>query len=196
MTTMRELLVQTVQQLEALEEAKRVAREAFKDALDQASWRGLDKATLRAILKLRKLSPQEREERRALEAIYLANLDMLEGDELPLSARRRFEPPRAEPAQGEPAAPVADAAPAPAAPQGSLLPVVPPEQARAEGVQAAADGKRIYDNPYPAGDPARAAWDEGWCAGSGTNGMAIPEAFRRRDAKPPKPAGPPEGAGE
>jgi uncharacterized protein (UPF0335 family) len=34
-----------------------------------------------------------------------------------------------------------------------------------------------------ADDPRRAAWDEGWCAETGTDGMEVPEAWRRRKPK-------------
>ncbi len=60
-----------------------------------------------------------------------------------------------------------------------------PEEARQEGRAAAAAGKRVYDNPYPAGDPCRAAWDEGWCEARKSHGMETPEAYKRR--KPPPP---------
>jgi hypothetical protein len=62
--------------------------------------------------------------------------------------------------------------------------------ARAEGSAAAAAGERVFANPYVAGDPRRAAWDEGWCVRKGSDGMEIPDAFRRKK----KPAG--EDAGE
>ena len=60
-----------------------------------------------------------------------------------------------------------------------------PEEARQEGAAAAVAGKRIYDNPYPAGNPCRAAWDEGWCAQQKSHGMDPPAAYQRRSAKPP-----------
>lgn len=53
-------------------------------------------------------------------------------------------------------------------------------EAREEGAQAHRDGARIIDNPYTAGDPRRASWDEGFCAASGSDGMDIPEAWRRK----------------
>ncbi|WP_039853188.1 hypothetical protein [Magnetospirillum fulvum] len=54
------------------------------------------------------------------------------------------------------------------------------------GRQAAETGKPVSANPFPAGDPRRAAWDEEWCRAAGSDGMEIPEAFRRKK-KPQKP---------
>ena len=34
--------------------------------------------------------------------------------------------------------------------------------------------------------PRRAAWDEGWCAETGSDGMDIPEAWRRSKEKKSK----------
>jgi hypothetical protein len=44
----------------------------------------------------------------------------------------------------------------------------------------------VFKNPYVAGDPRRAYWDEGWCEEVGSDGMDVPDAWRR---KPNKPAG-------
>lgn len=64
----------------------------------------------------------------------------------------------------------------------------PPEasidDARAMGRKAAEEGKPVSTNPFAAGDPRRAAWDEEWCRAAGSDGMEIPEAFRRK--KKPK----------
>ncbi|WP_322997473.1 hypothetical protein [Castellaniella sp.] len=54
------------------------------------------------------------------------------------------------------------------------------EAARQQGEQDSRDGKRIIDNPFVAGDPRRAAWDEGHCKARGSDGMDIPEAWRRK----------------
>lgn len=186
----RERLVSHVQNLERLEALKKLAADDFKEGLQAAKAEGFDATTLKVVLKLRKMTPLQRSERKALEAIYMAALGMLEGDPLPDEARRRLDPP-AEPQDEQsstpsetPAAP-SEAAAASEVPQ-PTLPMKTAEEARAEGKAAAAAGYRIYDNPYPAGDPCRAAWDEGWCAQSKSNGMETPAAYRRRDAKPEK----------
>ena len=68
--------------------------------------------------------------------------------------------------------------------QAPLLPPKDPAEAHAEGLEAGNAGKRIFDNPYPAGDPCRAAWDEGWCESRGSHGMDTPDALKRRKDKP------------
>lgn len=111
----RERLVHHVQELEYLEEARKTATDNLKDRFGLAALDGYDLVTLKAILKLRKMTPAQRAERRALEAIYLAALGMLEGDSLPEEARRRLD--RADDPPPAPATvPPADAEPAPDAP--------------------------------------------------------------------------------
>lgn len=190
----RERLVRHVQELERLEAAKQAASDNLKTAFETAAAHGFDTLTLKVVLKLRKMTPDQRRERRALEAIYMASLGMLEGDALPEAARRRLdEAARARPQKekDKAATPPADGA-APAEPQAPPVPEQPPlalkdpDEARQEGVEAAAAGKRVYDNPYPAGDPCRAAWDEGWCASKRSHGMETPTAYQRRTDKPSK----------
>lgn len=190
-TTMspRELLVHHVHELEYLEARKAEAAAEVNDALKAAKADGYDGATLKAILKLRKMTPNQRAERRALEAIYLAALGMLEGDPLPDEARRRLDG-MDEPRPTRAPEPPPDADPAPESTPSQLeqppLIVKDPTEARQEGADAAAAGKRIYDNPYRAGDPCRAAWDEGWCSQQKSHGMETPAAYQRRSEKAPK----------
>lgn len=184
----RERLVHHVQELERLEDLKARAAEIFSDALQAAKAAGFDGATIKAVLKLRKMTPSQRSERRALEAIYMAALGMLEGDALPEEARRRLDGENAPSRASEPP-PDSDPAPdasAPAAPEQQPLIVKDPAEARQEGADASAAGKRIYDNPYRAGDPCRASWDEGWCSQQKSHGMETPTAYQRRGEKPPK----------
>jgi len=90
----RELLVYTVQTLERLEAEKERASDAFREGMSHARSVGYDTDTLRVVLRLRKMSPERRKERRALEAIYLAALGLLDGDPLTDEARRRLDRPR------------------------------------------------------------------------------------------------------
>jgi uncharacterized protein (UPF0335 family) len=187
----RERLVYQVQTLERLEAEKKEASDALRQAFDEAKRAGFDPSTLKVVLRLRKLTPEQRKERRALEAIYLAALGMLEGDPLPEEARRRLDE---EPAPDQPkkgtegrSSPREAPAPAPAPrPQQQPMNLKDPEEARKEGRAAAGTGKRIYDNPYTAGDPCRAAWDEGWCESKKSNGMDTPAAYQRRSQPPEK----------
>jgi uncharacterized protein (UPF0335 family) len=179
-----ERLVGHVQELERRVEVKALAAESLKSGFDAAKADGFDTQTLRVVLKLRKMTPSQRRERRALEAIYMAALGMLDGDPLPDEARRRLDPDTDT--TGETEAPAVRSLPsAPPAAQPPLE-LKDPAEARAEGAAAAEAGARIYDNPYPAGDPCRAAWDEGWCARRKSHGMDLPEAYQRRTAKPEK----------
>lgn len=202
--TPRERLVAHVQTLERLQAAKQEASHELTEAFERAKAGGYDPTTLKVVLKLRKMTPEQRRERRALEAIYMAALGMLEGDPLPDEARRRLDgkpkdPPPAPPATGEGEMQPPLEGTAPPEPEQPPLIVKDPAEARQEGVDAAAAGARIYDNPYPAGDPCRAAWDEGWCAQSKSHGMDTPAAFQRRNPKAPekddKP-GPPKKGGD
>ncbi|MCL4818922.1 MAG: DUF2312 domain-containing protein [Vicinamibacteria bacterium] len=207
----RTRLVQHVQELERLEEAKRKVADALRDRMRCAQDDGFDGPTLKAILKLRKMTPAQRKERRALEAIYLASLGMLDGDPLPDEARRRLDgqPPAADPpepdekptsddpappgdSQGPGGDPAAHEGTPPTPPKQVEMPLRTPAEAREEGRAAAGAGKKVYENPYPAGDPCRAAWDEGWCESSGSHGLDIPSAFQRKK-KPPKGDEAPEG---
>jgi len=197
-----ERLVRHVHTLESLIEERQAATAAVADAYAAAGHDGFDPVTIKAVIKLRTLTPLQREERRALEAVYLASLGMLEGEALPDAARRRLdgqpppapptppsEPPSPEDAPDDPPEDAPDDPPAdPPAPPQPSLPLKDPEEARQEGRDAAAAGARIYDNPYRAGDPCRAAWDEGWCAQKKSHGMEPPAAFQRKVEKPPKDA--------
>lgn len=193
----RERLVFYVQELERVEDLKRQAAECVKESFEAAERAGFDRGTLKVVLKLRKMTPEQRRDRRALEAIYMAALGMLEGEALPDAARRRLDQPPAPsqpPDQPDSASktesPDTDETSAPPSDQAAPPPTQPPlvlktaDEAKQEGSEAAAAGKRIYDNPYPAGDRCRAAWDEGWCAQSKSHGMETPTAFQRRSTKP------------
>lgn len=203
--TSRERLVHHVQELERLQQLREDAAADLKHGFQRAEMDGYDAQTLKVVLKLRTLTPEQRRERRALEAIYLAALGMLEGDPLPDEARRRLDDESRDAASKEPPADALDriAPPEtspPPQPQQPPLILKDPAEARQEGADAAGAGKRIYDNPYPAGDPCRAAWDEGWCTQRHSHGLDTPEAYQRRTTKPPdrdpKPDGAHPGKGE
>lgn len=191
----RQRLVHWVQELERVEALKARAAECVKACFEEAQAQGYDAATLKVVLKLRKMTPEQRRERRALEAIYLGALGMLEGDPLTDEARRRLDdtPPPPPPDTREPDGAPSDApdqsavmsAQPPSPPQPTLM-LKDPAEARLDGAAAAAAGKRVYDNPYRAGDPCRAAWDEGWCAQANSHGMDTPAAYRRRSDKSPE----------
>jgi uncharacterized protein (UPF0335 family) len=185
----RRRLVHHITQLEQLEARKKLASDDFKTAIETAQLEGYDGATLKVVLKLRKLTPAQRLERRALEAIYMAAIGLLDGEALPDEARRRFSGDAEDrpPSQPDVAPSARSETPAPPpAPQQPPLIVKDPAEARREGAAAAAADKRIYENPYAAGDPCRAAWDEGWCGQKNSHGMDVPKAYQRRQSSKPK----------
>lgn len=186
-----------VDRLVKLEEARRDIASDVKEVKVEAKSRGYDIKALGVLVKRAMETAADASARREHEAItelYLASLGMLDGTPLGDSARKRLmEPPAqsvdddgdAQPgATGNAAASTLDedegAASRGAMTSGEI------DDAREAGSAAARGGKKVIENPYVAGDPRRAAWDEGWCAATGSDGMDIPEAWKRR--KPKRPA--------
>jgi uncharacterized protein (UPF0335 family) len=184
-----DMLVDFIDSIEGLEEEKRRIAEQIKGVKARAKSAGFDAKVLNQMLRERRMSLIEREEFQALCEMYRAALGMLNGTPLGEAARKRLMgklPPRPNEPADEPAAPAPDEAS-----NADDL-----EVARAAGRAAGREGNRIIDNPYIAGDPRRAAWDEGWCAETGTDGMEVPEAWRRQSSKKKRGDGRPEGDDE
>lgn len=150
----------------------------------EAKGLGFCTKTMREIVRLRRMSETERQEAEALLDLYKGALGMLEGTPLGDAARKRMmNPPAHDPETGE----ILDTPPAAGEPE--PLPLEGEEaetldEAREKGREAAIAGSTVIDNPYPAGDRRRAAWDEGWCEEQGSDGMGIPAAWRRSKPKP------------
>jgi uncharacterized protein (UPF0335 family) len=181
-------LLSLVERIERLEEERKKLADDIKDIKSEAKSAGFDVKIINQMIRERKMTDSERDEHLALAEVYRAALGMLNGTPLGDFARKRFKGDDEEPEERKPEKAVAKAKP-PAEPP-------TPEQiaeARIEGGKAAEAGEKITANKYPAGDPRRAAWDEGWCAAAGSDGMEIPPAFRRKpkDKKPDE--GKPEG---
>lgn len=177
-----ERLLAYVERIELLEAEKKDITDAIKDVKAEARNFGFDVPTINAIVKLRKLSQQQREEQEALLDIYKAALGMLFDTPLGEAARRRLAKPKDD-------ADDQDDESAPDEPEDARADPfagVSIDDARAQGREAAQQGVAVTKNPFPAGDARRAAWDEAWCAALGTDGMDIPEAFRRKPAEKPK----------
>lgn len=182
--------IERVEKVEDEIELLKVDRSAI---YNEAKHLGYDPKIMRAIVAERKKDPAALAEFEAMREIYRAALGMLGGTPLGDAARKRFlDEPRNDPddqrpddddGAGDGGNEGGHEAPSPTVP----APITPEaiEAARREGGQAAGEGRSVTSNPYPAGDPRRAAWDEGWCATAGSDGMDIPKAFRR--SKPPKP---------
>lgn len=168
-----------IERAERLEEEKAGIAEDIKELFAEAKGRGFDTKTMKAIMRLRKMGSQEREEYEALLDIYKAALGMLDGTPLGEAAIRKLaKPPQdEEPNDG---AVNEEAAEEKATPEEAGQTV---EEARDMARKAAAEGKPVTSNPFPARDPRRAAFDEAHCAATGSDGMEIPEAWRRSKLK-------------
>ena len=190
-----EELLRFIERWERLEEEKQAIAADQKDVLSEAKSRGYDTKTIREIIKLRKLTPDQRREREALLDTYKAALGMLDGTPLGKWAMERLKPKPPEKPADEP--PGDDPADAPG--DGTVPPPVAAEpgptvdDARRLGSEAAGMGQPVTANPFPPYDERRAAWDEAWCAALGSDGMDIPDALKPKPkvkpAKEPVPAG-------
>lgn len=196
-----------IERVERLEEEKAALAADIREVYAEAKAGGFDTKTMRQIVRLRKMSSAEREEHEALLDIYKAALGMLNDTPLGEAARRRLSRPPKKPDGGKPAAGQTENG------QTDLEDALaedededeagpdrdpPPRDCTVEdamrlGQEAAKQGKPVTANPFPAGDPRRAAWDEAWCFGAGSDGMDIPEAWRRgKPRKPPAPSDEPD----
>lgn len=199
MSVAAEALKSFVERIERLDEEKRGIAADIAEVKIEAAGSGFDIKVINQILKERRMTRQQLREFQELREIYLAALGMLDGTPLGDFARRRLmgepeEAPAKPAAEQEPEqTDIEDAIDPEAKPKPSSAPNAPPPPpsaedlaaVRSEGREAAEAGKRIIDNPYGHDDSRRAAWDEGHCAATGTDGMEIPAAWRRR--KPAKP---------
>lgn len=183
-----DMLVDFIESIEGLEDEKRRIAEEIKGVKARAKSAGFDAKVLTQMLRERRMSHIERAEFQALCEMYRAALGMLNGTPLGEAARKRLMG-KLPPKPDEPNEELASPAPDEPSSADDL------DAARAAGRAAAREGKRIIDNPYIAGDPRRAAWDEGWCAETGTDGMEVPEAWRRQSAKKKRGDGKPDGDG-
>lgn len=187
-----------IERVERLEEEKAAIATDIKEVYAEAKAGGFDTKTMRQIVRLRKMSSAEREEHEALLDIYKAALGMLNDTPLGEAARRRLSRPPKKPDGGKPdggkpdggqtddgQTDLEDALAEDEAEQDTPPKDCTVEDATRLGQEAAREGKPVTANPFPAGDPRRAAWDEAWCFGAGSDGMDIPEAWRR--GKPKKP---------
>lgn len=182
-----------IERIERLESNKAEIAQDIKDVKAEAKSRGFDVKAIEKIVKERGETEKQRRRRKETEDltdVYRAALGMLDGTPLGDSARERLsKQPEAEPAQD-------DAAPGeePGARQRATLTSEDIAAAKEAGRLACREGKRVIDNPYTAGDPRRAAWDEGWCFEAGSDGMDIPSAWRRSEKKKPaRPDAPKDG---
>jgi uncharacterized protein (UPF0335 family) len=179
-----------------LEEEKKSIAEDIKDVYAEAKANGFDVKALRIVVKRAMEDASQKAQRcetEELAELYLANLGALDGTPLGDAARKRILPTEPEPREpdkddgddGAQASRPEDQA----EPSRGAFTAEDLDAARERGASDHTGGKRVIDNPFVAGDPRRAAWDEGYCREAGSDGMEIPEAWRRK----PKPT-PEKGA--
>lgn len=192
-----------IERVERLEEEKKGIAEDIKDVFAEAKSRGFCPKTMKRVIALRKLRPDERREMEAMLDTYKAALGMLDGTPLGNWAIERLkrEPKKPEETEAAPD-PQDDAAEAEDSAEGAddESPVDPlagitVDDARRLGGEAARAGEDVTRNPFPAGDRRRAAWDEAWCQELGSDGMDIPAALRPAATRKPKPAAAPAADG-
>jgi uncharacterized protein (UPF0335 family) len=186
-------LLAFIERVETLNREIVALKEDVHGIMVEAKKAGFDPKIMRQMIKERGQDPAQVQEALALAELYRAALGMLDGTPLGEAARRRL----AKPPPGDEATPgPADEPATPAQEPAAAVPEATPEAmaaARAEGATAARDGRKVTENPYPAGHALRACWDEGWCAEAGSDGMDVPAAWRRSK---PKGKGDGKGTGE
>lgn len=186
-----EQLASYIERIERLVVEKEEIQAAIKQVKSEAKAVGFDIPTINALLKLRKMEDHEREEHEALLDIYKAALGMLYDTPLGEAARRRLSENKGgnsdqsdlEDFTGDKPKADDEASTQPFTDETTV------DEATAMGTQAAKDGAPVTRNPFPAQDPRRAAWDQAWCKESKSDGMDIPEAWRRTKPKKDKAAG-------
>ncbi len=191
--TARQQLKGLVERITRLEEEKKALADDIKDIYKEAKSNGFDPKALRKIVKESQQTQGQRAAARETEAItdiYRANLGMLDGTPLGDAARKKFEE---EMARAAKKAREEDEDAESAGEDASGAEDKPPEdteeQAREKGREAHAAGAKITQNPYPAGSRNRAAWDEAWCEADGSDGMDVPDAWRRAPKEEEEPEG-------
>jgi uncharacterized protein (UPF0335 family) len=192
MSNSNQLLLSIVQRIERLEEEKRALSSDIADIKQEAKSKGFEVKIINQMIKERRMTDSEREEQLALAEIYRAALGMLNDTPLGDHARKRFDESTTKPkasaadTKGDGAVTESErAAPTPkyTAPEPKPISAEDIEAARIAGSEAHKDGVSVVKNPHPFGDPRRAAWDEGFCASAGHDGMEVPDAWRRKPKK-------------
>jgi uncharacterized protein (UPF0335 family) len=211
MTASNTSLLGFVETLERHARSAATIKAMEKETCDEAKSMGFDVPTIKRVVKARIKTADEivkeqeaRAEKEALFQIYCASLGMLDGTPLGDAARDRLakefkekedDKPKPKKGRGKGAAVPDDEEPAAEPPPPPVT--LGPEEigaARAAGEDAHRSGISVLKNPYTAGDPRRASWDEGWCAEAGSDGMDIPAAYRRTPKKKPDDEAPAPGA--
>ena len=193
-STTHDLLRYLKDRIVRLEEERKAFAKDIKNIYDEGASKGFDKAALRKVVKRAMMTGDRRKKEQATEEIadvYLAGLGLLDGSPLNDAARPKPKddppPEHEDEVESEPPDLPQDEPPSARAAESQETNV----DARARGMADARAGLSVFKNPYVAGDPRRAFWDEGWCEEVGSDGMDVPDPWRRKS--PPKP---PEDCGD
>jgi len=180
-------LMSFVLRIETLDEEKRALMIDIAEVKKEAKSAGFDTKVITQMLKERRMSENERQEWQALCETYRAALGMLDGTPLSDKARKRLlgSEPKSKSGDGtsdsaDQTSATDDVPPAPTITEPTAEDLI---AAQAQGAAAAKSGRRVTENPHPFDDKRRAAWDEGFCAASGSDGMDVPPAWRRASKK-------------
>lgn len=177
------LIVEKMQRVRA--EIKEL-RLDLSDIVKEAKGRGFDPKPIQKLVAWLEKDPNKRFEEDAIFELYKQAIGVGDGSLSDMArdyvTKKRadlepaddgqldaFAPPTPEEGM-DPAAPDID-------PEAAEVPLTE-DDARQLGKTAALAGKLVTANPFRAGDPRRAAWDEAWCGALGTDGMDIPPELR------------------
>lgn len=161
-----------IERIERLEEEKKGIQSDITCLKSEAKSMGFDIKTINQIIKDRKVTSDQLAEQEALLDIYRAALGMLHDTPLGEAARRQLS---GKPAAIDPEDKTETKENIKAFGDKDIT----IEKAQEMGFEAATNGAKVIDNPFIAGDPRRAAWDQGWCKAAGHDGMEIPDTWRR-----------------
>jgi len=183
----KDILKQFVDSIEHLEEEKKEIADEISAKYQHAKSMGFDVKVLRHIVKLRKLTKQERDEHQDLLDCYMSALGMLADTPLGDWAVKKVKNPHEvddDEDDGDSSDDAPDRSTPPPTPKAnSQTDGKTVDDAREMGATAAKAGKPVTSNPFPPRDPRRAAWDGSWCREMGSDGLDIPDEFRRKDHK-------------
>lgn len=177
-----------LERIERLNEEAKSLKLDIKDVFNEAKMLGFDPKIMREILKLRAMDTDTRREREALIDTYKAALGMLDGTPLGNWAVQKITKAQSPPPE-EGDQPNDAPADAPEDPETPAPPPITVDDARRMGTEAAHAGGPVTSNPFQACDERRAAWDEAWCAVLGSDGMDIPDVWKRQPKKKPDEKG-------
>lgn len=167
-------------------------KEELKDEYAAMQASGFSVPAVKRLVKRHFETNEQRAKREAVEEItdiYAAKLGILGGIPLGEAARDRLN--KLHQSKPDDDAPEADEAD-----DFGAVDAEDVSAAKQRGREDAAAGTSITANPYLAGDPRRAAWDEGWCEETGSDGMDLPDELKPKPKKPKGEGGEGNGGGD